>query len=72
MAEYYRPEERRGQFYEKIFTKTIQKDIEVGARDDVEGLLGRLDSGEEYLDDKDVVDAEFSVVGEFEDDIVLD
>ncbi len=69
MAEWAR--ENPNEFYTKLFPKTIQKDIEVGARDDVEGLLERLDEGEGFKADEDFIDAEFSVV-EDDNDFIAD
>jgi hypothetical protein len=53
-------------FYTKLFTKTIQKDIEVGARDDVESLLESIDSKERVeFEDGMTIDAEFEMVEEY-------
>lgn len=55
MAEWAR--ENPTDFYTKLFPKTIQKDVEVGTRDDVEGMLEKLDQ-KPYQND-DAIDAEF-------------
>lgn len=58
------PENERD-FYTKIFPKTIQKDVEVGARDDVEGLLAKLDKQKAEaprFDDDDAIDADFEEI----------
>ena len=68
LAEWAR--DNQSDFYTKVFGKTIQKDIEVGQRDDVEGLLERLDD-EEVMRDEDFVDAEFEVI-EHDPDFIPD
>lgn len=55
-------------FFTKVFTKTIQKDIEVGARDDVEGLLERLDLEDSAPGTYDnAIDAEYEMIGDTND-----
>ena len=65
MAEYYTPLERRGKFYEGLFARTIQKDIEVGVTDDVESLLERLDAKKQgQMDEEMTIEGEFEMVGD--------
>lgn len=58
-------DENQRDFYTKIFTKTIQKDVEVGQRDDVEGLLAKLDkqqAANPSFDDDEAIDADFEEI----------
>jgi hypothetical protein len=55
-------------FYTKLFGKTIQKDIEVGSKDDIESLLDRVDPRQQKeLEDEMTIDAEFEMVGDLYD-----
>lgn len=57
--------ENPGDFYKSIFSKTIQKDVEVVASDDVEALLERLDT--KPRNEEMTIDAEFEMVeGEYD------
>jgi len=57
--------QNRGEFYTKLFTKTIQKDFEVGSKDDVESLLDKIDAHQQKkLEDEMTIDAEFEMVGD--------
>ena len=50
-------EENKGDFYTKMFTKIIGREVEIGASDSVEALLDKLDNG-----DLAVLEAEFTEV----------
>lgn len=55
-------------FYTSLFAKTIGKDVEHSASDDVEKLLERLDAASKD-DEEMTIDAEFEMVdGEYEDE----
>ena len=50
-------------FYTKLFTKTIQKDVEIGTKDDVESLLERIEPRKQAeMEDEMTIDAEFEMV----------
>jgi P2-related tail formation protein len=57
MAEW--ADENPGEFYTKLFAKTITRETEIGTTEGVEALLERLDEAEKS---GDVIDAEFEVL----------
>lgn len=58
----------KADFYTKMFAKTIQKDVEIGTKDDIESLLDRVDPRKQKeLEDEMTIDAEFEMVGDLYD-----
>lgn len=56
-------EENPGEFYTKIFTKTIQKEVEVTQKNDVESLLEQLSAKDQAaLEASMTIDAQFEMV----------
>jgi hypothetical protein len=61
-------QDNKTDFYKTIFTKTIQRDVEVGVSDGVEALLGQLDAKKQVeMEDELTIEGEFEMVeGEYE------
>lgn len=53
-------DENKSEFYTKMFTKIVGKEIELGVTEGVEALLDMLDEG--VHDNAEVIDAEFEVL----------
>ena len=53
-------DENRGDFYTKLFTKVVGKEIEIGVTEDVESLLDMLDNG--VLENADIVEADYQMI----------
>lgn len=59
--------DNKEKFYTTLFAKTIGKDVEIGASDDVEKLLERLDTSSRHREEL-TIDAEFDMVeGAYDD-----